>query len=279
MKSPYFSLYISLFLLACDSRPDSISGGLNNPKTMGGSRSTITVMSYNVLHGGGIDPQYDDISAEIGFPGNRISKVLQVIRAVDPDILGIQEALSWETGSPPFASAFADSLGGFNYFLALSKGIHHVAIYTKFKILKASNFRKQFSRAALMASLETSDGDTLSVLVAHIHPVGPDKIDESSHLVRMAKNLSTDKAILIGDLNQLPENGPVGDALSSGGWHLAAKDVPIGIDHIWISPAWPRQNHQMDALKDFSISTELLDVASDHWLVVAKVRINHEDVK
>ena len=69
-------------------------------------------MSYNILHGAGIDPQYDEISGAQGFPGNRVSKILGVMRAVDPDILGIQEALSWERDTPPFAEQFADSAKG-----------------------------------------------------------------------------------------------------------------------------------------------------------------------
>jgi endonuclease/exonuclease/phosphatase family metal-dependent hydrolase len=273
MKSLSFSFYLSLVLLGCDSRPDSISGGLNDQNALGDSSSAITVMSYNILHGAGIDPQYDEISARQGFPGNRISKILRVIRAVDPDILGIQEALSWETGSPAFASAFTDSLDGFNYFLALSKGIHHVAIYTKFKILEATNFRDHFSRAALLAELATPEGDTLRVLVAHLHPSESDNTAESNYLVGEANDLNTGQSILMGDLNQLPSNGPIGSALTANGWQLAAKDTPIGIDHIWTSPAWLGENPQIHPLEGVATFRELLNAASDHWPVVAKVRI------
>ncbi len=159
------TLFMWLAAVQCDSDPNSLSGGLNETNTLADSTNTIVVMSYNILHGAGIDPQYDEISGAQGFPGNRVSKILGVIRAVDPDILGIQEALSWERDAPPFAEQFADSLGGLNYFLALSQGIHHVALYTKLKILEAVNFRDKFSPVTTSGSTTSTLATVSSVVV------------------------------------------------------------------------------------------------------------------
>lgn len=267
------TLFMGLTVVQCGSDPNSLSGGLKETNAPADSTNTIVVMSYNILHGAGIDPQYDEISGAQGFPGNRVSKILGVIRAVDPDILGIQEALSWERDTPPFAEQFADSLGGLNYFLALSRGIHHVALYTKFRILQAVNFRDKFSRTALQATLEAAGGDTLQVFVAHIYPRLSENNAESNYLAAKAIELTGTKAVLMGDLNQLASNGPVGKVLKPAGWQVAGLDARIGIDHIWVSPLLSHDVQQLDPFEDFSISTELLDTASDHWPALANIRI------
>lgn len=61
-------------------------------------------MSYNILFGAGADPVWEQRAARLSpfdYPGNRLPEILQVVKAAQPDILGIQEAADWDNGSLP----------------------------------------------------------------------------------------------------------------------------------------------------------------------------------
>jgi hypothetical protein len=135
-------------------------------------QETIKVMTYNILNGAGVDPTFEKWAADHGYPGNRLSKVLEVIKTADPDILGIQEANGWDKGNPSVTQQVADELH-MSYFIG--KGIapdSRVAILTKFNIKEAEDYPDNFSVGALRAEVMTPKGRSIQVFVVHfISPI------------------------------------------------------------------------------------------------------------
>ena len=89
----------NLFLLSCTQQ----NVVLNQTPTMEATKAPqeiITVMTYNILNGG----------------EERIPRILEVIKEVDPDILGIQEAKGWKTNNEAIAQEVApirDAISGY----------------------------------------------------------------------------------------------------------------------------------------------------------------------
>lgn len=260
-----------LFLTACGPAAEL------PPST---THEQITVMTYNILTGAGVDtvpPWGQKYAAQKGFPGNRLSKVLEVIKAADPDILGIQEADGWDKGSPSVAQKVADELG-MNYFIAESKSRADVVLFTKFDIKEVESYPTQFASPALRAELVTPSDQAINVFVVHLHATDK-KINyqELSFMLGEMESYIDDLTILIGDMNffyvwglkRLVEHvlmiAPHVTDLCGAGWcHCAGQDL----DQIWTSPVL-----EPYAQPGPKIPSELTRGTSDHMPVVARVRI------
>ena len=237
-------------------------------------QETITVMTYNILKGAGADavaPGNKEWAAQLGFPGNRLPTVLEVIRTADPDILGIQEANQWNLGSPPVARRVADQLG-MDYFLSVStnpeSGFASVVLFTKFDIKEAESYSSHFSRAALRAELVTPAGKSIHVFVVHLDGASDHVREaESAFLVGEMQAYVDDFSMLIGDMNFLDRPTSIGAILRQAGW-----SHPLGpsqnIDQIWTSSVL--QPHVQPAP---DIPSELTSRASDHRPVAVEIGI------
>ncbi len=260
------SLFILVALLSCQPTP-RLPEATPPPKP----EETITVMTYNILAGAGVDaagPGWQEHAAQKGYPGNRLPKVLEVIRTANPDILGIQEATRWDRGSPSVVQEIADELG-MNYFIAESNDIadigQHVVLFTKFDIKEAERYSTPITKAALRAELVTPSGESIHVFVVHLHHADYEmRMTELSFLAGEMQLYTDDLAILIGDMNFRPFAREA-TVLYPTGW---AHCLGQWIDQIWASPKLaPHVSSGPDILD------ELTSGVSDHWPVVAKVVI------
>lgn len=209
---------------------------------------TITVMTYNILNGGGAGPTDPNGDWCCGPPrgccgaegGNRLPRIVEVIRAADPDILGIQEAFLWQMDDDAIARQVAQELG-MQYFVGQSGNPDgaHVALFTKFQIVKATNYPGSFetgdepgsARAGMHAELLTPGGLTLHVFVVHLRPYGA----EVSFLLQEMSPYLDDYTLLLGDMNFL-DPSPQAIALYNAGWkHPLVWQQSI--DQIWVAPA------------------------------------------
>jgi hypothetical protein len=135
--------------------------------------STVRVMSYNVLFGAGADPVWAQRAADLhpfSYPGNRLPAILNVIKTAEPDLLGIEEAAGWASGTPSIAQQVAGELH-MNYFIApVSNGLD-LGFFTKFKILETENLSEQMGNVgALRAIVSTPEGKRINVFVIHLDP-------------------------------------------------------------------------------------------------------------
>ena len=125
-----------------------------------------TVITYNIRNGLGANPANDSCQTA---PRNRLEQLISFIEAMDPDILGIQEASHWGDNELGCAREVAQRLG-MSYFLAEAGfGGHHVALFTKFEILEAHNYAREESHL-LRVKLQPPWGVSINVFVTHLPP-------------------------------------------------------------------------------------------------------------
>lgn len=241
---------------------------------------TITVMTYNIENGGGAGPTDPSGDWCCGPPrrgccgaegGNRLPRILAVIRAANPDILGIQEAFLWQRDDDAIARQVARELG-MNYSIGQSGDPDgaHVALFTRFQIVQATNYPGSFetgdepgrTRAGMHAELLTPSGLTLHVFVVHLRPYAA----EVSFLVQAMGPYLDGYTLLLGDMN-FRDPSPQAIALYDAGWRH-----PLvwqqSIDQIWVSPAL-EPYVQAAPLIPFDLTRG----ASDHSPYVVKITI------
>lgn len=224
-------------------------------------------MSYNLLYGAGVDRAWD-AALPIEFTGrNRLSDVLSVIKKVDPQILGIQEANSWDKGTPTVIQHVAQELG-MNSYLARTPGGFHVGLLSKFEIVETENYSSEIGKqGAMRAMLVAPGGERLNVFVAHLDPnVSDIRLCEVNALISLMQPYTQRRALLIGDMNFRPPS-PEFARLAQAGWKSVAVEPSWGIDQIWIYPS---------AAWDASSSLQTLFVPSgisDHYPVAAELTL------
>ncbi len=237
------------------------------------SATSVRVMSYNILFGAGVDPGWERAAAQLSpfaYPGNRLAEIMAVIKATKPDILGIQEAAGWNSGSPPLAQQVADELG-MNYFLAQVGNGLHVALFIKFEIVAAENLSPQVGNVgSLQAELALPNGQPLHVFVVHLDPFSAaTRTQELTILTqKMVPYLST-PTLLLGDMNYYcldnPEQCQEYNVLNKAGWQLAQAGQ-YKIDQIWASPSLTQP------IEAISFPSATFDI-SDHLPVGAIIEV------
>ncbi|MBP6964129.1 MAG: endonuclease/exonuclease/phosphatase family protein [Armatimonadetes bacterium] len=200
----------------------------------------LTVMTYNVAYGAGVDPAEQKIverATNNRLVGNRLDRVISVIKYVNPDIVGIQEACSWDKNDNAVAKQVARELG-MHYYLAKSgKSRFNVALFSKLPIIWARGYPDHFTRAALQAQLKLPDGRALNVFVAHFNLLrAPEShLSEVRCLARQMRLRSSNLSVMMGDANfKYGIHKESTDALLASGFVIAP---PVGerIDQIWTS--------------------------------------------
>ena len=202
----------------------------------------ITVMTYNILNGAGVDelfPPNKEWAEKHGYPGNRLPQIMEIIKLLDPDILGIQEAHQWDLGDPPVVERVANELG-MNFSLGEStnpkSGFAHVVLFTKFHIIESESYSDDFTRAAIRVKLVLPDGQLANVFVAHLDSTSSQiRNREVSFIVKEMRPYLDEIAIIMGDMNFVDGWSKEGDILHSAGW-LHPLDTRQWIDQIWTSP-------------------------------------------
>ena len=222
-----------------------------------------TVMTYNVLYGAGVNTEDEKIANRWSsgkYRGNRLERVISVIKYVNPDILGIEEACSWDKDNEAAAKQVARELG-MNYFVGKSgRSRFHVALLSKLPIVSARNFPDQFSRAAIEAEIKLPDGRLLHAFVGHFDlPRSEDaQLREIRFLAQQMRPHAFDLAVMMADANMSYRKGSEKtNALLASGFLLAP--TINGIDQIWTSR--PLSN---DVKAGPSIPSALTSGVSDH---------------
>lgn len=267
------------------------------------STKSIKVMTYNILNGAGILPDFEPFAAKNGFPGNRLQQVLDIIKKVDPDILGIEEAAGWdweenlpEGMTESVANMVAKELN-MNYCLGTCVysvcGYNDVVLYTKYQIVETEDYKGLFSRAGLRAKLVTPEGKEINVFVVHLIPgdqppewkpehlrdIPGEEIwkQEISCLAEKIKPYMGGAVIVMGDMNSNgydPNTDEGMKILSDLGLY---PNLYYGIDQIWTS-YWFRENIRESS--ETEISRRYRDLAnngcdlysaSDHFPVFGNV--------
>ena len=265
----------------------------------------ITVMTYNIaFSGGAVTELYDMWQTDNHGAWNfdRRPELLKIIRSVDPDILGLQEAWLWDYYDPKVYERFADSLGMEYYHYLEYEEVewNGICIYSKFPIestdfmLHQSCVQDRVWNGTFMVKtvLRIDSATTLDLFTCHLMvQVRGAQTCEVELLNDYLSNGVSPYTILMGDMNYRsgnftsnyndPHSNVVEyyDQLLSdiGLYDLKPQqgyNGPINIDQIWSS----EKLFDKSKVFDMTYSTEqeispeieqILDIASDHYPVVA----------
>lgn len=184
---------LGITLAACSARPPA-------PSPMGAA-APLTVVSYNIRHGAGVDDRID------------LPRTAAVLRALAPDLVALQEVDHRVRRSGNVAQA--DSLGAllglraaFGAFMPYQGGEYGLAILSRHPIVRATPVRLPDGnepRVALIADIALPHGDTISAVNVHFDWVDNDtlRFAQARALTRVLDTLSRPWVIL-GDFNDQP---------------------------------------------------------------------------
>jgi endonuclease/exonuclease/phosphatase family metal-dependent hydrolase len=199
---------------------------------------TVKVLTYNTLYGAGVDRSRDN-SIPVRMQGlDRSPLLMKYLKDVDADVIGLQEIVGWQKGSPPFIEKLASELG-MNYFLAKSDLTDAtVALLTKYEIAEAEDYSNEMGyEGSLRAKLITPDGAPLNVFVAHLDGSSQtSRLCATQFLIAKMQPYIQQRTILMGDMN-FRGDSPEHDLLVEAGWNRVITEPRLGIDQIWISPS------------------------------------------
>jgi PKD repeat protein len=244
----------------------------------------ITVMTYNIaFSAGAVENLYNmwQTDGHGAWNHDRRPELLKIIRSVDPDILGIQEAFSWFEYEPKVYKRFADSLGmKYCYFPEFIEAEWNgIAIYSKFPIESTSLMKHQpcvtdqiWNGTFMVEAVIRIDNEKLiDVLVCHIIPHDDLRGVITCEVETLYKKLQSSfktYTIMMGDMN-VAGGPPFSRYFSEAG--LYCGDLQF-IDQIWASSKLFKKSKTIgySYLPDF-LSPDiynLLSEASDHKPVI-----------
>ena len=231
----------------------------------------LTVMTYNILYGAGVYESDRRIAErDEGCMGDRLSRIISVIKHVNPDILGIEEANSWNKEDEAIAKQVAKELGMHYYLGASGISGFHVAVYSKYPIASAKHFPQEFTRSALQAEVTLPDGRPFNVFVQHFNlRRNPEsQLEEIRNLASKMRPHAFDLGVMMGDANFVyGKHIPQTNAMRASGFVLTPQSAGR-IDQIWTTR--PLEGHISDAP---AIPVELTKGTSDHTPTVVVIDV------
>lgn len=161
----------------------------------------LTVVSYNIRHGAGVDDSVD------------LGRTARVLRRLDPDIVGLQEVDEKvrRSGGVDQAAELGRLLGmnhAFGPFMDYQGGRYGMAILSKRPIVSSRSVELPEGnepRVALAAELGFADGTRLMVVNVHFDWVNDDgfRYRQAGTLARWLDSLPM-PYLLLGDFNDRP---------------------------------------------------------------------------
>jgi endonuclease/exonuclease/phosphatase family metal-dependent hydrolase len=228
---------------------------------------SIKAMSYNIFYGAGVERQWDSALPHDLVGKSRLPEFISLIKEINPDVLGIQEASGWDRGTPPVIQQVAQQLG-MNYFFAKTAGDFHLGFLTKFQIVSAENLSAEIGRqGALRATVVSPTGVVLNVFVVHFDPASSDtRLCEINSLISKMQPYLQRRTILMGDMN-FQAYSPEYFRLLQAGWMPVAAERHWGIDQIW---TWGGGWNTIPGLESPNMASEI----SDHKPLIAVMQFD-----
>lgn len=232
------------------------------------SPTPMRVATYNIRHGVGMDDAL------------RLERTAATLRALDADIIGLQEVDSVVRRSNDVDQArlLGDLLGmraSFGAFMPYQGGAYGMAILSRWPIVRTTSLRLPDGnepRIALVAEVERPDGTRLTVVNVHFDWVESDRYRYAqAEVVRTMLDTLSTPWLLLGDFNDEPGSRTLrlltraGDeATKPDSARLTFPAAPTPTKEIDFIVAGPRGGWRVG---DVTVVAERL--ASDHRPVVA----------
>lgn len=235
------------------------------------AQTPLHVVTYNIRHGRGMD---DSVN---------LARTAAVLRALQPDIVGLQEVdrRVRRSGDVDEADSLGTLLGmehAFGAFMDYQGGEYGLAVLSRFPIVRATPVRLPDGnepRVALAAELRLPDGHSLMVVNVHFDWVADDtfRFAQASALTAFLDSLTL-PYLLLGDFNDEPGSRTLAlfraratEVAKPAEDHLTFSSTgPVKeIDYIFVAPA--------RAWRVGGARPVTEPMASDHRPVVADVEL------
>ncbi|MGG4195030.1 MULTISPECIES: endonuclease/exonuclease/phosphatase family protein [unclassified Paenibacillus] len=208
---------------------------------MSTSQIALSVMSYNIRHGEGMDHMYD------------ANRIVEVIRASGADIIGLQEVD--------------------RYYSARSNYEDTIAVLAE-QILSHQHYplsSDESEQRGLLAAVLDVDGINLHFYTTHLGLAQSERVEQVKEIINIVASHTMEPCIITGDFNAHPDSVEV--ASMSPAFCSAFADehdaftFPAGnavetLDYIFV-------NHQSGNIGDRTVIHSSL--ASDHYPIAAKL--------
>lgn len=238
----------------------------------------LTLMTYNIHSGVGVDGRYD------------LGRIRRVLSDERPDIAALQEleCRSRRTSFDDQSSVLAGDLSLTSSFCATrpaGQGSFGIGVLSPFPVLHQQHYDLSYQsgrepRYCLRVDLEIEPGAVLHVFNCHLGLGARERAFQRKQMVSDAILLSKElhhPVVVMGDFNDRPI--PVvhrqlrkhfTDAFTAAGKHwgptFKAGPVPLRLDHIYLSGS-------IRVLDCWVRNDELTRTASDHRPVIASVEV------
>lgn len=181
----------------------------------GGTDAVFTLMTYNIWLGG----------------AGRMDAITSVVRAVNPDLLGIQEADD-EVAIARMAAAL-----GMDYAHGKANTIHHVALLSRFPIVRVANHPHPgiLRKTMLEVHVRLPNGAPLTLYVAHLNAFATyagerRRVRELDAMLGTIAPHAREPHLLFGDCNALAPGDPV--VLRRVTAHITNRVIRAEVGHI-----------------------------------------------
>lgn len=250
------------------------------PKTNpANSPQRITVVSYNIHHGEGIDGRLD------------LERIAAVIRETGADLVSLQEvdqsvSRSANVDQPQAFAKLLEMHVAFGGNIDLQGGKYGNAVLSRFPIVGSKNHLLPNTgggeqRGILEVDVELPQGGQLKFLATHLdHRSDPAQRLDSAKFINQAFTTKTKYPVcLTGDLNAVPDSSVL-DVFKKH-WTLAENQngptIPVDtpkhkIDYILVGSAAPSSGIHLH-----EVESRVLDeaVASDHRAILSVLEVTH----
>ena len=276
MKRTVFACLATVLIAAALAGPEVFAQSTG--KASADSPQRITVVSYNIHHGEGIDGRLD------------LERIAEVIRETDADLVSLQEvdqnvSRSESVDQPQEFAKLLKMHVAFGGNIDLQGGKYGNAVLSRFPIVANKNHLLPNTgggeqRGVLEVDVELPHGGQLIFLATHLdHRSDPAQRLDSAKFINEAFAIETKFPVcLTGDLNAVPDSSVL-DAFRKH-WTLpdgqAGLTIPVGtpnrkIDYILVGSAAPSSGIRLR-----EVETRVLDeaVASDHRAILSVFEVS-----
>lgn len=243
---------------------------------------SIRVLCYNIHYGQGNDGVYD------------VERLAKVIEATKPDLVALQEIDVMVERSGRVhqirelgkLTGMASRYGPTQHYQG---GLYGNGVLSRLPILdvviqplpytEATGELVTYPRAAIAVTVEAPDGKPLRFVSTHFqHNLEPDRIEQAKRINSLfVDDEDSVRTILAGDMNALPDSGPMAILLEK--WEIAkdeglAPTAPSKAPRSRIDYILTRKGDKL-SVKEARVIDEKM--ASDHLPVFAVIELKAED--
>jgi len=164
-------------------------------------KQRVTVLSYNIHHGAGMDRKLD------------LKRIGEIIKRVNPDIVALQEvedktSRTGKVDQPKFLGEMTGLKHAFGKAISFAGGGYGNAILSRFPIknLKNHPLPGNEARVLMEATLELPGGRELIFMATHLDTNSPQQIKSLPIIESRVKANAGKLMLMAGDFNSRPES-------------------------------------------------------------------------